>query len=140
MARPREKLDEVQRQAPAVLRMLKERQRKAWEKQRLSAVALGIRGDLSIPEIAENVGTSESSVSRWFRAYRQGGIKALLTLNRGNGPESSLTPAIADDLKAALPTMLFRRAQDVAVWLKQNHDLEVSRSSVYNYLKKLKRG
>jgi len=79
-------------------------------------------------------------VSRWFKAYRRGSIRGLLSLTRGKGPESAFTPRIAASLREALPRMLFRRAKDVCAWLKENHSLEVSRSSAYNYLKKLKRG
>jgi transposase len=96
-----------------------------------------LEGELTLEEIAAQLGRARSSIQLWFDAFRRGGLEALLSLKRGKGPPSRLTPEMAQALAQKLQRGECRRAIDVHRWLVQTYGLQVRLASVYHYLKKL---
>ena len=135
MARTRRKLDE-QGDGKALLARLR-RQRAGWQRERLLAVKWGLEGELTLEQIAAQLGRARSSIQQWFDAFRRGGVEALLSLKRGKGPPSRLTPEMAQALSRKLQAGECRRAVDVHHWLGETYGLEVRLASVYPYLKGL---
>ena len=66
---------------------LKDKTLSGRQRQRLSAVQLGLEGELSLPQIARAVGAGARSVSRWHGHYREEGLKRLVQERRGRGPK-----------------------------------------------------
>jgi transposase len=140
MARPRQTLDDNVKQAERVAQTLREKKRPGWQTQRLTAIRLGLAGELTIPAIADAVGASERSVHRWFDAYREGGVDSLLTREKGRGPAPLLDAAKQAALREAVSTQNFRRAADAQEWIRENLKVEAPIKSVYRYLGKSSRG
>jgi transposase len=135
MARTRRNLDE-QGEGEQLLERLR-RQRAGWQRERLLAVRWGLEGELSLQEVAAQLGRARSSIQQWFEAFRRGGLEALLSLKRGKGPPSRLTPQMAQALAQKLQAGECRRAADAHRWLLETYGLEVRLASVYHYLKRL---
>jgi putative transposase len=135
MARTRRTLDE-QGQSEQLLERL-HGQRAGWQRERLLAVKWGLEGELTLEEIAAQLGRARSSIQQWFDAFRRGGVEALLSLKRGKGPPSRLTPEMAHALARKLQAGECRRAVDVHRWLVDTYGLTVRLASVYPYLKGL---
>ncbi|MBV9491239.1 MAG: IS630 family transposase, partial [Verrucomicrobia bacterium] len=135
MARTRRNLDE-QGEGDALRERLRQ-QRPGWQRERLLAVQWGWEGELSLEQIAAQLGRARSSIQLWFDAFRRGGVEALLSLKRGKGPPSQLRPEMAQALAQQLQSGRCRRAADVHRWLRETYGLQVGLASVYHYLKKL---
>lgn len=140
MPRPRKTLDDNVRQAGRVADALRGGKRPGWQTQRLTAVRLGLAGELTIPAIAEATGASERSVHRWFDAYRAGGVDALLTRTKGPGRTPLLDAPKQAALREAVSTQNFRRGADVQAWIREHLNVEAPIKSVYKYLGKSSRG
>lgn len=140
MARLRQALDGTVKQAELVAAALRDKGKPAWQKQRLTAVRLGLGGELSLAAIADAVGSSMATIKRWFDAYRAGGVEALLTREKGPGRTPLLDEARQVALREAVSTQNFRRAADAQAWLKEHLKVEAPIKGVYRYLKKSKRG
>jgi len=134
MSRPRQKLDECKQGAEVLHRLKKEPP--GWKRERLQALKLGLEGEHSLHEIAGAVGHARSTIQEWFDLYREGGIERLLSLHRGNGPQSQLSEEAAAALQAGLKTGKWRKAEVIMKFLSKEHDIHVSRSAVYHYLGK----
>jgi putative transposase len=140
MARPRQTLDDNVKQAGRVTEALRKGKAPGWQVQRLTAVRLGLAGELSVPAIAEAVGSSQRTVHRWFDAYRAGGVDALLTRKKGKGRAPMLDSQKLSALKEAVSTQNFRRAADAQEWIREHLKVETPIKSVYRYLGKSSRG
>ena len=100
MARPRKPLD-VHGEKNAVLK-LHSKEPSGWRRDRLTAIKLGLEGELSLDQIAEGVGRSRSVIQLWFDAYRKGGVAQLLTKSSGRGRKSVITEQIMEEMKEKL--------------------------------------
>jgi len=130
----RRPLDE-QGEADQVLAEIRNR-KPSWEKDRLSAVKLGLEGNLTNVEIAKVIGCDPITVGRWFNAYRKGGVKLLLTKGKGNGPKGVVSEDVAKALQEKLAEGLWRTAEGARQWLQKEHGVEVKGSNIYHVLKK----
>ena len=134
MSRPRQKLDECKEGAQVLQRLKKEPA--GWKRERLQAVRMGLEGEASLNEIAIAIGRARSTIQEWFDLYREGGIERLLSVHRGNGPQSRLSEEAAMALQAGLKTGKWRKAEAIMKFLSKEYDIHVSRSTVYHYLGK----
>jgi len=130
----RRPLDE-QGEADQVLAEIR-RRKPSWEKDRLSAVKLGMETDLTNVEIAKSVGCNPMTICRWFNAYRKGGVKLLLTKGKGTGPQGVVNAEVAQAFQEKLAEGIWRTAEDARRWLEQEHGVEVKGSNIYHVLKK----
>lgn len=138
MARPRELLDGKHKQGGKVAELLADKSLDGWKRQRLTAVSLGLRGEMTLSAIAEATGVSYGTVCDWFTRYRKGGVDALLTREKRPGRPSAFDATVKASLAKELTTNLHRRAADVAVWLEKEHGLPTRGGSIYRYLSKVK--
>jgi transposase len=135
MARPRGNLD-PRGQAAQVPQRLK-REPAGWRRERLLAVKLGLEGQLTLEQIAAQLGRARSCVQRWLERFRADGLEGLLHRPEGGkGPASALSPALAQALNQKLAAGEFRRAADAQRWLREEGGLPVKLATVYKYLKK----
>jgi transposase len=135
MARPRRKLDR-RAEAAQLLQRLKG-EPAGWRRERLLAVKLGLEGQLTLQEIAANLGRARSCIQRWLEGFRRGGLEGLLHRPQGGkGPALHLSPDLAHALGQKLAAGEFRRAADAQRWLAQEGGLSVKLATVYKYLKK----
>src|SRR5438445_9999016 len=103
MARTRRTLD-PRGQAVQLLQRLK-REPAGWRRERLLAVKLGLEGQLTLEEIAAQLGRARSCVQRWLERFRADGLEGLLHRPEGGkGPASQLSPDLAQALGQKLAT------------------------------------
>jgi transposase len=81
MARPRGNLDR-RAQAAQVLQRLR-REPAGWRRERLLAVKLGLEGQLTLQELADQLGRARSCVQRWLERFRRDGLDGLLHRPQG---------------------------------------------------------
>ncbi len=70
--RPRQPLDS-HADAQAVRQKLQDKRLAGWQRQRLQAAQLGLAGQLTLPEIAQEIGVHPRTVSTWLEQLRAGG-------------------------------------------------------------------
>jgi transposase len=120
-----------------VLERLRDKKLDGWQRQRLSAVRLGLEGHLTLPQIAQEVGIGARSISTWFDSFRTGGIEALLTRQpRGKGQRSWLDQESAEAFVEKLKEGQWRRAEDARLWLEEKLQKPLSLAVTYKYLGK----
>src|SRR6266568_6409494 len=134
MSRPRKKLDERKESAEVLARLKNEPP--GWKRERLLAVKLGLEGKPSLDQIAAAVGHARSTIQQWLDLYREGGVKGLLSLQRGKGPPSQLSETAAAALRVGLGAGRWRKAEQIRQFLARDHQIKVSLSAVYHYLGK----
>lgn len=134
MARTRRKLDERNESGPLQRRLKQEPA--GWRRERLLAVKLGLEGELTLEQIAAQLGRARSCVQGWLDRFRHGGLEALLSRGHGMGPPSQLSPELAAALSQKLAAGEFRRAADAQRWLSETGGRPVGLAAVYKYLKK----
>jgi transposase len=107
------------------------------DRERLLAIRLWLRQELSSRRIADTVMHGRSTVCRWVRAFREGGIAKLLEREHtGRGP--SLTEAVQDKLRDGLESGRWRSADAIRIWLAEEHQIKLKPGGVGYWLRKVK--
>jgi len=106
-------------------------------RRKLQTIRLGFSGEHSTEEIAQIAGCSKSSVTKWVRAYREGGMDGLLQTNYGIGRPASLNEAICSELLEGLRSGRWKRTKEIRKWLQQKHGVELSYGGMQYWLGKL---
>tara|TARA_B110000003_G_C16594782_1_gene513230 strand:+ start:49 stop:411 length:363 start_codon:yes stop_codon:yes gene_type:complete len=99
-------------------------------KERLLAVSLGLKGDLSLAEIASQMSRSRATIQTWFDAYRAEGIEGLTPSKAPRGFAGALHDCAQNELRQKLAKGSFRCAEDARIWLKKRHNITLSNSRV----------
>lgn len=87
----------------------------------------------SVGHLAAMLGRHSTTVSRWLSKYRQGGIKALLTIQSSPGRTPSIPPDILPRLKKELSDPEgFSSYGEIQTWLETVHNLNVSYKVVHD--------
>jgi transposase len=136
MGRPRSKLD-VKKQGARVL-ALWESEDLPWKQQRLNVIRLGLAGELTMKQIAHAEGISIETVRCYFKAYREGGIKALLHRDyKDKDKTSRLTAEAKEQMHQGLKEGRWRTAKALWHWLTSEHGIDIKPRTAYHYLGKL---
>lgn len=135
MARKRRRLD-LRNEGAEVLLLFK-KEKLLWKKERLQTIKLLLETDKSYDEVAQIVGRHSSRVRKWADEFREGGIKQLLTRGNGGGRKPLMSPKIEEALTEKLRSGTFRTAGQIEKWLKDEHQLEYGKGSIYYVLGKL---
>lgn len=135
MARKRKPLD-VRGEADQVLVKLREHRKGSWQRERLRAVKLGLKGELGLEEIAERAGRARSVIQLWFDSYRKGGVAGLLTRRSGGGRKPRVCGEVAAELRDKLEEGCWRTAEEARRWLGEQHGIEIEGNYIYELLKK----
>lgn len=135
MARPRKPLD-VRGEKGTVLKLHK-KEPSGWRRERLTAVKLGLEGELNLEEIAQSVGRSRSVIQQWFDAYRKGGVEKLLSKSSGRGPKPSVPDHVLEEMTQKLEEGAWRTGKQAHQWLREEHNIEIHPNNIYPLLGKL---
>jgi transposase len=106
-------------------------------RERLLAVRLGLKGDLYLEQIAEQMGRSVTTIQTWFDNYRERGIAGLEPSKAKRGFAGALHDQAQKELRKKLSKGSFRRAEDARVWLKKRFKIQLSTNRVSVLLGKL---
>lgn len=136
MGRPRAKLDE-QGEADLVMKRLRTEE-PGSARERLMAVALGLKGELGLAGIAAAVGRSRAVIQTWFDRYRRGGVEALVHDARSDNPgrPSELSGLALAELREGLKEGRWRSVPQIQRWLADTQGVKLALSSLYNRLGK----
>lgn len=105
-------------------------------RERLLAIRLGQQGQYTLQEIGEIVGRSRSTIARWVKAFRQGGIEGLLR-RQHKGSAGRVPEAVQQAIVEGLRQGSWKRAREIQAWLAQR-GISLTCSGVYYWLYKLK--
>lgn len=134
MGRPRAKID-THGQSEELLTCHKN-EKVGWKRERLGLIKRALEG-ATIQTLAEDFSRSPQTVKDWINKFRKGGIEELLTKNKGNGPQSRLSPEVKEALEKELEKGHHRTAKQVWAWLEENFDMSAYKpTSIYTILGK----
>lgn len=134
MGRRRKKIDE-QGEGGCLLEKLKT-EPAGWKRERMIALKLAMEGR-ETQSVADELSRSQATVQSWINKFRAGGVEALLTKKKGNGPESQLTTEMAEAMTEQLKLGKWRTAGDAWNWLEKNFEVSHLKPTViYKYLGK----
>jgi transposase len=108
----------------------------AKEKERLTAVSMGLSGNHTLAMISEAVGRARSVIQTWLGKFESGGIEGLLGRGKSPGRPTTVTPEIRESIVAELRKGTWRTAGQMQQWLEKEHKLTLSISSCYYWLGK----
>jgi transposase len=107
------------------------------ERERLLAMRLAHQGDQTLKQIGAILKRGRSTIARWLRAYREGGIQKLLHRGHG-GRKASLSHSDQEAMIEELYSGRRKRAKDMQMWLQEERDIDLKLGGVYYWLYKLK--
>ncbi|VGO15374.1 hypothetical protein PDESU_03957 [Pontiella desulfatans] len=94
-------------------------------------------GEHTTLEIAEIAGCAKSTASACIKAYRNGGIDALLATHHKPGREPSLNGTAISELLEGLEQGRWKRIKEIRKWLADEHSVGLSSRGVHCWLEKL---
>ena len=106
--------------------------------ERAGFALLGATGELTMEELADQVGRRRSTLQTWLSKFRAGGLAGLLERDAAPGVSSPLGAArVQRQLQAGLQAGRWTSAAHVAAWLEETHGISRSRKSIYYWYAKL---
>ncbi len=105
------------------------------DRERLLAILMAYENN-SLKHIGLTLRHGRSSIGRWLKAYREGGIEQLLKRKHG-GRKTSLPESCHNALTDKLYTGQWKKGKDIQSWLKTQH-IELKLSAVYYWLHRLR--
>ncbi|VGO16875.1 hypothetical protein PDESU_05467 [Pontiella desulfatans] len=106
-------------------------------RRRLQVILYAFSGKYSTHEISKLVGCSASSVTNWVRQWNEGGPLELVQNNYKRDRKPALTPEVVEDLLGHLSFGLVNGSENIQVWLRERHGLDLSMSAVRYWYDKL---
>ena len=86
--------------------------------------------------IANLTGKHRTTISRWLRSYRMGGMNALLVKGQSTGRSKKLNSEIEESLKQELQDEQgFSSYKEIQTWLRVVHDVEMSYTGVHQLVR-----
>ena len=107
------------------------------DRERLLAVLMGYEKK-TLTEIGLSLKRGRSTISRWLKAYREGGIKQILHRGHGGGRPAALSECHQDALIDGLRSGHWKRAKDIQIWLYAEHKIDLKIGGIHYWLRKLK--
>ena len=135
MSKIRGRLD-TQNEAPKVASLFK-KEKILWKKERLQTIKLLLESDDSYAKIATIVGRHPSRVKAWAKLFVEGGLELLLTRGNGGGRKPIISEEVSAELTEKLRLGSSRTASQIEKWLRENHDTQYGKGSIYYVLGKL---
>ncbi len=91
---------------------------------------------LTLRKIAENLNKGETTIHRWFRMYREGGINNLLLHRKSPGRPKKITVEVAAKIQQELRDPEgFRSYKEIQVWLYLIQDIAIKYINIYKFVK-----
>jgi len=91
------------------------------DRERLLAVHLAQQGELSLRGIARAVMRGRAAISRWLRAFREGGIPGLLSVREHKGRHPSPSVKALIELDDGLVKGRWQSVPEIQRWLAGEH-------------------
>jgi len=86
--------------------------------------------------LANLLAVHRHTIQAWLRLYAEGGLKALLTINKAPGKPPSLTPSVLTNLRARLADVRgFGSYGQIQQYLAQTHKIALAYSTVHKLVR-----
>jgi len=118
------------------VKVLLKKNNPGWKQTRLTALEMGFNAQNSNAFIAESIGVSEASVTRWFGTFRKGGLDALLERGYGSGRPSGMDEQIEAYLLKGLQNARWNTAEQAREPLERHFERRFNYKTVWVWLKK----
>lgn len=106
-----------------------------WMQTRLCALKMGFNAENSKALIAESLGVSERSVTRWLNAFRKHGLNAVLERGYGIGRPSGLDEEVQAYLLKGLEHARWNTAAQARKELSEHFGRNFKYATVWTWLK-----
>jgi len=112
--------------------------RDARKRERLHFAINASTGNYTLQDLARCSGRSRSTIQNWLTKFERGGLPELITRDVAPGKQSPLAgTTIQKELRQGMKCERWATAQQVSDWLKERYGVELSRKSVYYWIRKL---
>lgn len=131
--------DEIISESPEALRRLERLQKHAAVSARIKMLRLLKSGAYrSRRALASVLGYSERQLHRWFKAYRTGGLDAMLAYEASKGSRERITPEAWQALEAEMKAGRVGRLDDARVFLAEHYGIAYSIDGLSGLLQRRK--
>lgn len=112
-------------------------QKKGQEKERLQMLYWLKSGQVkSRQELAKRLARNESTIYRWLKKYRQGGLTRLLEVKLAPGIEPKIKGRVLEQLQEKLSQPEgFQSYREIHCWLSELFNLEIGYSTVHRIVR-----
>ncbi len=107
------------------------------ERERLQAIRMAMSGRWTMAEIAEAVGRARSTIGRWIKAFREGGLEGVLRREHGGGRVRRLSEGDLEALKEGLAAGRWKTAKQIQRWLDRERGVKLTGWGVYYWLRQV---
>jgi len=108
------------------------------QRERLQVTLWADTGEHTLEDLARMAGRSRATIQLWLDKFRRGRVNGLLKRDTPPGSTSPLSSAaLQAEIQAGLRSKRWRTASDVAKWLRETHDVNRARKSIYYWFKKM---
>ena len=104
--------------------------------ERLVVARMAMSGEHTLSIMAEAVGRTPACVSIWLKAFREGGVAALLRRTPPPGGTPALGFGEQAQVMAGLAEGAWRTAKEFQAWLERAHRIEMGLKGCYYWLGK----
>lgn len=122
----------------AELKQILARQKNAVNYKKVQALYLMKTGQVAtVKDLAELLGVHRVTVQKWFKKYKEQGIKSLLVSKKSTGRPSVVTQAALSELKEKLRQSeeTFKSYEDIHTWLQEKHGVNANYKTIYGLIR-----
>ncbi|HEY9808886.1 MAG TPA: helix-turn-helix domain-containing protein [Halomicronema sp.] len=119
------------------LKLILKKQRTLTNRQKIQAFYWLKSGNCqSITEVSERLGVHRSTVQRWLKQYKDGGMQELLKNRQTQGRPRAISPEIVTLLTAKISdkNCEFKSYKEVQEWVASNYKVSLKYQTLYKHL------
>ncbi len=92
----------------------------------------------TITKAADLLGVHRTTVQRWWKEYKQGGINQLLEQKQRTGRPPSIPSEVIQGIKKQLSqeNAGFKSYKEIQQWVKNEYQVDVKYSTLYHFITK----
>ena len=106
------------------------------DRERLLAIRLAHYGNHTLEQIGSFLKRGRTTIARWVKSYREGGVEKLLHREHG-GRKASLSECDQEVLTKELESGRWKRAKDIQTWLQEERRIDLKLGGIYYWVHKL---
>lgn len=103
-------------------------------RERLLAVHMAQLGELGLRGIARALIRGRNTILRWVKAFRAGGMDALLRMPEHKGRHPTPSVEALMELEEGLAEGRWKTAREIQIWLAEEHQAKLTLKGVYYWL------
>lgn len=120
------------------LREILSKQKNAVNYKKVQALYLMKTGKVeTVKELASLLGVHRVTIQKWFKKYKDQGMKTLLVCKKSTGRPSVVSQATLLELREKLNRSenTFKSYEDIHEWLQNNHGIDANYKTIYGLVR-----